>query len=82
MFLLETCHRLYEKTQDHKNLVQSEIQERNKIIEEINAVKNALQNALSVLSQDAVGKTAQLKVSSCSVTLWESLEYILFYVGA
>lgn len=80
--MLETCHRLYEKTQDHKNLVQSEIQERNKIIEEINAVKNALQNALSVLSQDAVGKAAQLKVSSCSVTLWESLEYILFYVGA
>ncbi|XP_042670139.1 nesprin-2 isoform X5 [Centrocercus urophasianus] len=57
----DRCKKLYEKTQDHKNLIQSEIQERNKITEEINAVKNALQNALSVLSQDAVGKAAQLK---------------------
>uniref|UniRef100_A0A669QTS1 Spectrin repeat containing nuclear envelope protein 2 n=1 Tax=Phasianus colchicus TaxID=9054 RepID=A0A669QTS1_PHACC len=60
----DRCKKLYEKTQDHKNLVQLEIQERNKITEEINAVKNALQNALSVLSQDAVGKAAQLKVKS------------------
>uniref|UniRef100_A0A669QTS5 Spectrin repeat containing nuclear envelope protein 2 n=1 Tax=Phasianus colchicus TaxID=9054 RepID=A0A669QTS5_PHACC len=50
----DRCKKLYEKTQDHKNLVQLEIQERNKITEEINAVKNALQNALSVLSQDEV----------------------------
>uniref|UniRef100_A0A8C2T2D1 Spectrin repeat containing nuclear envelope protein 2 n=1 Tax=Coturnix japonica TaxID=93934 RepID=A0A8C2T2D1_COTJA len=45
----DRCKKLYEKTQDHKNLVQAEIQERNKITEEINAVKNVLQNALSVL---------------------------------
>uniref|UniRef100_A0A8C2T0X3 Spectrin repeat containing nuclear envelope protein 2 n=1 Tax=Coturnix japonica TaxID=93934 RepID=A0A8C2T0X3_COTJA len=57
----DRCKKLYEKTQDHKNLVQAEIQERNKITEEINAVKNVLQNALSVLSQDAVEKAAQLK---------------------
>ncbi|OXB54356.1 hypothetical protein ASZ78_006237 [Callipepla squamata] len=57
----DRCKKLYEKTQDHKNLVQSEIQERNKIAEEINAVKNALQNALSLLSQDAVGKAGQLQ---------------------
>ncbi|XP_065605086.1 nesprin-2 isoform X2 [Cyrtonyx montezumae] len=57
----DRCEKLYEKTQDHKNLVQSEIQERNKIAEEINAVKNVLQNALSLLSQDAVGKAGQLE---------------------
>uniref|UniRef100_G1NLB5 Spectrin repeat containing nuclear envelope protein 2 n=1 Tax=Meleagris gallopavo TaxID=9103 RepID=G1NLB5_MELGA len=57
----DRCKKLFEKTQDRKNLIQSEIQERSKITEEINAVKNALQNALSVLSQDAVGKAAQLK---------------------
>uniref|UniRef100_A0A803XRM3 Spectrin repeat containing nuclear envelope protein 2 n=1 Tax=Meleagris gallopavo TaxID=9103 RepID=A0A803XRM3_MELGA len=60
----DRCKKLFEKTQDRKNLIQSEIQERSKITEEINAVKNALQNALSVLSQDAVGKAAQLKVKS------------------
>ncbi|XP_021259548.1 nesprin-2 isoform X4 [Numida meleagris] len=57
----DRCKKLYEKTQDHKNLVLSEIQERNKITEEIYAVKNALQNALSLLSQDAVGKARQLE---------------------
>lgn len=67
--MLENFHRLYEKTQDHKDLVQSEIQERNKISEEINAVKNALQNAASMLDQDAGGKAGQLEVGSASVIL-------------
>ncbi|NXC37840.1 SYNE2 protein, partial [Penelope pileata] len=57
----DRCKKLYEKTQDHKRSVQSEIQEREKITEKINAVKNALQNAMSMLSQDAVGKAGQLE---------------------
>ncbi|NXI70462.1 SYNE2 protein, partial [Anseranas semipalmata] len=57
----DRCKKLYEKTQDHKDSVQSEIQERNKITEEISAVKNALQNATFVLSQDGVGKAGQLE---------------------
>ncbi|NXK56413.1 SYNE2 protein, partial [Chauna torquata] len=57
----DRCKKLYEKTQAHKISVQSEIQERNKITEEISAVKNALQNASSLLSQDAVGKAGQLE---------------------
>ncbi|XP_008944751.1 PREDICTED: nesprin-2-like, partial [Merops nubicus] len=55
------CKKLYEKTQDHKDSVQAEIEERNKITEEINAVTNALQNAASVLLQDATGKAALLE---------------------
>uniref|UniRef100_A0A8B9BUY5 Spectrin repeat containing nuclear envelope protein 2 n=1 Tax=Anser brachyrhynchus TaxID=132585 RepID=A0A8B9BUY5_9AVES len=59
----DRCKKLYEKTQDHKDLVQSEIQERSKISEEISAVKNALQNAASMLDQDEVrsviGKESQ-----------------------
>uniref|UniRef100_A0A8B9BV74 Spectrin repeat containing nuclear envelope protein 2 n=1 Tax=Anser brachyrhynchus TaxID=132585 RepID=A0A8B9BV74_9AVES len=57
----DRCKKLYEKTQDHKDLVQSEIQERSKISEEISAVKNALQNAASMLDQDAGGKAGQLE---------------------
>ncbi|XP_064317024.1 nesprin-2 [Phalacrocorax carbo] len=57
----ERCKKLYDKTQDHKDSVQAEIQERNKITEEISAVTNALQNAASVLLQDATGKAGQLE---------------------
>ncbi|XP_065491707.1 nesprin-2 isoform X2 [Caloenas nicobarica] len=57
----DRCKKLYEKTQDHKDSVQAEIGERNKITEEINAVTNALQNAASVLVQDAGGKAGQLE---------------------
>ncbi|KAM6311325.1 nesprin-2 [Aegotheles albertisi] len=57
----DRCKKLYEKTQDHKDSVQAEIQERNKIAEEINAVTNALQNAASVLLKDATGKAGQLE---------------------
>ncbi|XP_009696871.1 PREDICTED: nesprin-2-like, partial [Cariama cristata] len=57
----DRCTKLYEKTQDHKDSVQAEIQERNKITEEISAVTNALQNAASVLLQDAAGKAGQLE---------------------
>ncbi|XP_032044123.1 nesprin-2 isoform X1 [Aythya fuligula] len=57
----DRCKKLYEKTQDHKDLVQSEMQERKKISEEISAVKNALQNAASMLDQDAGGKSGQLE---------------------
>ncbi|XP_063189611.1 nesprin-2 isoform X1 [Chroicocephalus ridibundus] len=57
----DRCKKLYEKTQDHKDSVQAEIQERNKITEEISAVTNALQKAASVLSQDAAGKAGQLE---------------------
>uniref|UniRef100_A0A8C8E8W0 Spectrin repeat containing nuclear envelope protein 2 n=1 Tax=Otus sunia TaxID=257818 RepID=A0A8C8E8W0_9STRI len=57
----DRCKKLYEKSQDHKDSVQAEIQERNKITEEINAVKNALQNAASVLLQDATRKAGQLE---------------------
>ena len=82
IFLLETFHRLYEKTQDHKDSVQAEIQERNKITEEISAVTNTLQNAASVLLQDAAGKAGQLEVGNGSVTVWGHLEYVLFYARA
>ncbi|KAM6392914.1 nesprin-2 [Pluvialis apricaria] len=57
----DRCKKLYEKTQDHKGSVQAEIQERNKITEEISVVTNALQNAASVLLQDATGKAGQLE---------------------
>ncbi|XP_075568151.1 nesprin-2 [Pelecanus crispus] len=57
----DRCKKLYEKTQDHKDSVQAEIRERNKITEEISAVTNALQNAASVLLQDATGKAGQLE---------------------
>lgn len=80
MFLLEIFRRLYEKTQDHKDSVQAEIRERNKITEEINAVTNALQNAASVLLQDAGGKAGQLEVGNGFVIVWEYLEYVFFYV--
>lgn len=59
-------HRLYKKAQDHKDSVKAEIQERNKVIEEISAVTNALQNAASVLLQDADGKAEQLEVGNSS----------------
>ncbi|XP_059675230.1 nesprin-2 [Gavia stellata] len=57
----DRCTKLYEKTQDHKDCVQAEIQERNKITEEISAVTNALQNAASVLLEDASRKAGQLE---------------------
>uniref|UniRef100_A0A8C0BE69 Spectrin repeat containing nuclear envelope protein 2 n=1 Tax=Buteo japonicus TaxID=224669 RepID=A0A8C0BE69_9AVES len=57
----DRCKKLYEKTQDHKDSVKAEIQERNKITEEISAVTNALQNAASVLLQDATRKAGQLE---------------------
>ncbi|XP_063015844.1 nesprin-2 isoform X4 [Melospiza melodia melodia] len=57
----ERCKKLYKKAQDHKDSVKAEIQERNKVIEEISAVTNALQNAASVLLQDADGKAEQLE---------------------
>uniref|UniRef100_A0A8C4V2M1 Spectrin repeat containing nuclear envelope protein 2 n=1 Tax=Falco tinnunculus TaxID=100819 RepID=A0A8C4V2M1_FALTI len=57
----DRCKKLYEKTQDHKDSVQAEIQERNKITEEISAVTNALRHAASGLSQDAAGKAGQLE---------------------
>ncbi|XP_054681925.1 nesprin-2 isoform X1 [Grus americana] len=57
----DRCKKLYEKTKDHKDSVQAEIQERNKITEEISAVTNALQNAASALSEDAAGKAGQLE---------------------
>lgn len=69
IFLLEIFNRLYEKTQDHKDSVQAEIQERNKITEEISAVTNALQNAASLLLQDATGKAGQLEVGNGTVTV-------------
>uniref|UniRef100_A0A8C3EI66 Spectrin repeat containing nuclear envelope protein 2 n=1 Tax=Corvus moneduloides TaxID=1196302 RepID=A0A8C3EI66_CORMO len=57
----ERCKKLYQKAQDHKDSVKAEIQERNKVTEEISAVTNALQNAASVLLQDADGKAEQLE---------------------
>ncbi|KAM6273721.1 nesprin-2-like [Porphyrio hochstetteri] len=57
----DRCKKLYEKTQDHKDSVQAEIQERDEITAEISAVTNALQNAASVLLQDAAGKAGQLE---------------------
>uniref|UniRef100_A0A8C3EIV6 Spectrin repeat containing nuclear envelope protein 2 n=1 Tax=Corvus moneduloides TaxID=1196302 RepID=A0A8C3EIV6_CORMO len=60
----ERCKKLYQKAQDHKDSVKAEIQERNKVTEEISAVTNALQNAASVLLQDADGKAEQLEVES------------------
>uniref|UniRef100_A0A8C5NQZ7 Spectrin repeat containing nuclear envelope protein 2 n=1 Tax=Junco hyemalis TaxID=40217 RepID=A0A8C5NQZ7_JUNHY len=62
----ERCKKLYKKAQDHKDSVKAEIQERNKVIEEISAVTNALQNAASVLLQDADGKAEQLEVGNSS----------------
>lgn len=66
MFFLVILHRLYKKAQDHKDSVKAEIQERNKVTEEISAVTNALQNAASVLLQDADGKAEQLEVGNSS----------------
>ncbi|XP_010138785.1 PREDICTED: nesprin-2-like, partial [Buceros rhinoceros silvestris] len=57
----DRCKKLSEKTQEQKDSVQAEIQERNKITEEISAVTNALQNAASVFFQDATGKAGQLE---------------------
>ncbi|KAM6130878.1 nesprin-2 [Pterocles gutturalis] len=57
----DRCKKLYEKAQDHKNSVKAEIQERNKITEEISAVTNTLQNAASALLQGASGKAGQLE---------------------
>ncbi|XP_053922750.1 nesprin-2 [Cuculus canorus] len=57
----DRCKKLYEKTQEHKDSVQAEIRERNKITEELSAVTNALQNAASLLLQDATGKAGQLE---------------------
>ncbi|XP_030307946.1 nesprin-2 [Calypte anna] len=57
----DRCKKLSEKTQDHKDSVQAEIQERNKITEEISAVTNALQNAASMLLKDTTGKAGQLE---------------------
>ncbi|KAM6445512.1 nesprin-2 isoform 2-T3 [Rhynochetos jubatus] len=57
----DRCKKLYEKTQDHKGSVQAEIQERNKITEEISAVINALHNAASLLLKDANGKAGRLE---------------------
>jgi len=82
VFLLEILHRLYEKTQEHKDSVQAEIRERNKIVEEISAVTNALQNAASVFLQDAAGKAGQLEVGNGSVMVWGHAEYVLSYAGA
>uniref|UniRef100_A0A8U8BMT5 Uncharacterized protein n=1 Tax=Geospiza parvula TaxID=87175 RepID=A0A8U8BMT5_GEOPR len=62
----ERCKKLYKKAQDHKDSVKAEIQERNKVTEEISAVTNALQNAASVLLQDADGKAEQLEVGNSS----------------
>ncbi|XP_010221465.1 PREDICTED: nesprin-2 [Tinamus guttatus] len=57
----DRCKQLYKKAQDHKDSVQSEIQERDKINEEISAVKNSLQSAAFLLSQDAPEKAGQLE---------------------
>ncbi|KAM8807307.1 nesprin-2 [Eudromia elegans] len=57
----DRCEKLYKKAQDHKDSVQSEIQERDKINEEISAVKNSLQSAAFLLSQDDTEKTGQLE---------------------
>lgn len=60
---------MYKKAQDHKDSVKAEIQERNKVTEEISAVTNALENAASVLLQDADGKAEQLEVGNSSKPL-------------
>lgn len=70
VFFLVIPHRLYKKAQDHKDSVKAEIQERNKVTEEISAVTNALQNAASVLLQDADGKAEQLEVGNSSVIVY------------
>ncbi|NWX82754.1 SYNE2 protein, partial [Nothoprocta pentlandii] len=57
----DRCKKLYKKAQDHKDSVQSEIQERDKINEEISAVKNSLESAACLLSQDATKKAGQLE---------------------
>ncbi|XP_054017708.1 nesprin-2 [Dryobates pubescens] len=57
----DRCKKLYEKTQEHKDSVRAEIEERNKITEEISTVANTLQNAASVLLQDTTGKAGQLE---------------------
>ncbi|XP_069712839.1 nesprin-2 [Phaenicophaeus curvirostris] len=57
----DRCKKLFEKIQEHKDSVQAEIRERSKIAEELSAVTNALQNAASLLLQDATGKAGQLE---------------------
>uniref|UniRef100_A0A8C4V3B0 Spectrin repeat containing nuclear envelope protein 2 n=1 Tax=Falco tinnunculus TaxID=100819 RepID=A0A8C4V3B0_FALTI len=65
----DRCKKLYEKTQDHKDSVQAEIQERNKITEEISAVTNALRHAASGLSQDDIMEKLRTKYSEMHTTV-------------
>ncbi|XP_074852445.1 nesprin-2 isoform X5 [Carettochelys insculpta] len=61
----DRCKKLSQKVQKHKRLVQSEIQERDKINEEISVVRMSLQNISSSLcdgeSQDSTGKAVRLE---------------------
>uniref|UniRef100_A0A8C4VGV8 Spectrin repeat containing nuclear envelope protein 2 n=1 Tax=Gopherus evgoodei TaxID=1825980 RepID=A0A8C4VGV8_9SAUR len=61
----ERCKMLSQKAQKHKKSVQAEIQERDKINEEINAVRSSLQKASYLLrdgeSQESTEKAAQLE---------------------
>ncbi|XP_075782511.1 nesprin-2 isoform X2 [Pelodiscus sinensis] len=61
----DRCRKLSQKAQKHKNSIQSEIQERDKINEEINSVRMSLQNTSFLLcdgeSQDSTEKAAQLE---------------------
>uniref|UniRef100_A0A8C3T368 Spectrin repeat containing nuclear envelope protein 2 n=1 Tax=Chelydra serpentina TaxID=8475 RepID=A0A8C3T368_CHESE len=61
----DRCKKLSQKAQKHKKSVQSEIQERDKINEEINAVRSSLQKALFLLcdgeSQESTKKATQLE---------------------
>ncbi|XP_039390571.1 nesprin-2 isoform X4 [Mauremys reevesii] len=61
----DRCKKLSQKAQKHKKSVQVEIQERDKINEEINAVRSSLQKASFLLrdgeSQESTEKAAQLE---------------------
>uniref|UniRef100_A0A674JUY9 Spectrin repeat containing nuclear envelope protein 2 n=1 Tax=Terrapene triunguis TaxID=2587831 RepID=A0A674JUY9_9SAUR len=61
----DRCKKLSQKAQKHKKSVQSEIQERDKINEEINAVRSSLQKASFLLregeSQESTEKAAGLE---------------------
>uniref|UniRef100_A0A8C3IBJ7 Spectrin repeat containing nuclear envelope protein 2 n=1 Tax=Chrysemys picta bellii TaxID=8478 RepID=A0A8C3IBJ7_CHRPI len=61
----DRCKKLSQKAQKHKKSVQSEIQERDKINEEINAVRSSLQKASFLLgdgeSQESTEKAARLE---------------------
>ncbi|XP_044871388.1 nesprin-2 isoform X3 [Mauremys mutica] len=61
----DRCKKLSQKAQKHKKSVQAEIQERDKINEEINAVRSSLQKASFLLrdgeSQESTEKAAQLE---------------------